>query len=86
MADVLEALVGAIFIDCGYSLDTVWKVVHPLMQSYIGTHCDLREEKISTVRLILLEGSIVHTNISPIRCFYEKHRNPLTYVFCIDKL
>ena len=80
MADVFEALVGAIFIDSGYSLDTVWKVVHPRLQSYIGTEFDLRYENLSMVRLIFLEESTVHTNINPIRCFHEQHGNVITYV------
>lgn len=83
MADVFEALVGAIFIDSGYSLDTVWKVVHPLLRSYIGTEFDLRYENLFMVRSILLEGSTVHTNINPVRCFHEKHGHSITYVLVL---
>lgn len=36
LADVFEALVGAIFLDTGKCLDTVWKVVHHFLQHYLG--------------------------------------------------
>ncbi|CAF1034570.1 unnamed protein product [Rotaria sp. Silwood1] len=36
LADVFEALMGAIFLDSGNCLDTVWQVVEPLLRRYIG--------------------------------------------------
>ncbi|CAF3577169.1 unnamed protein product [Adineta steineri] len=36
LADVFEALVGAIFLDAGKCLKTVWQVIQPLLQQYIG--------------------------------------------------
>ncbi|CAF3158650.1 unnamed protein product [Rotaria sp. Silwood2] len=35
LADVFEALVGAIFIDSGNSLETVWQVIEPLLRKYL---------------------------------------------------
>ncbi|CAF1244053.1 unnamed protein product [Rotaria sordida] len=35
LADVFEALVGAIFLDSGNSLDVVWRVVEPLLGKYL---------------------------------------------------
>ncbi|CAM4788781.1 unnamed protein product [Rotaria magnacalcarata] len=35
LADVLEALIGAIFLDSGYSLETVWTIIEPLLRQYI---------------------------------------------------
>ncbi|CAF3393836.1 unnamed protein product [Rotaria socialis] len=35
LADVFEALVGAIFLDAGNCLETVWRVVEPLLRKYI---------------------------------------------------
>jgi endoribonuclease Dicer len=34
-ADLLEALVGAIFLDCGMDLDVVWKIIYGLMKDRI---------------------------------------------------
>ncbi|CAF3801087.1 unnamed protein product [Rotaria sp. Silwood1] len=36
LADVFEALVGAIFFDSGNSLETVWQVIEPLLRKYLG--------------------------------------------------
>ncbi|CAF1330162.1 unnamed protein product [Adineta steineri] len=35
LADVFEALVGAVFLDSGNSLQTVWDVFEPLLRNYI---------------------------------------------------
>ncbi|CAF2152130.1 unnamed protein product [Rotaria magnacalcarata] len=35
LADVFEALVGAIFLDSGNCLATVWRVIEPLLRKYI---------------------------------------------------
>ncbi|CAF4362164.1 unnamed protein product [Rotaria sp. Silwood2] len=35
LADVFEALVGAIFLDSGNCLETVWRVVEPLLRKYL---------------------------------------------------
>jgi dsRNA-specific ribonuclease len=40
LADVFEALVGAIFVDSNYSLSRVWQVIEPLLQQYIGEIID----------------------------------------------
>ncbi|CAF2739925.1 unnamed protein product [Rotaria sp. Silwood2] len=36
LADVFEALIGAIFLDSGYCLETVWKIIEPLLRQYIN--------------------------------------------------
>jgi endoribonuclease Dicer len=35
LGDIFESLAGAVFIDCGMSLDTVWKVFYRLMKNEI---------------------------------------------------
>lgn len=37
LADLFESLVGAIFLDCGYSFDQVWRVVFPLIKVEFGS-------------------------------------------------
>lgn len=37
LGDVFEALAGAIFIDSGMSLDSVWSVFYRLMEHEFGT-------------------------------------------------
>jgi endoribonuclease Dicer len=36
LGDILESLAGAIFIDSGMSLETVWKIFQPLFHKKIG--------------------------------------------------
>ena len=36
LGDLLESLAGAIFLDSGMNLETVWRVFKPLFQSKIG--------------------------------------------------
>jgi len=36
LGDIFEALAGAIFLDSGFSLDTVWKIFYRLMKNEIG--------------------------------------------------
>ncbi len=36
LADVFEALIGAIFLDSGHSLEVVWRVLEPLLRHYLG--------------------------------------------------
>ena len=38
LGDVVEALAGAVFLDSGMSLSTVWKVFQPLFDPLIGKH------------------------------------------------
>lgn len=40
LADVFEALIGAIFVDSNYSLSRVWQVIEPLLREYIGKIID----------------------------------------------
>ncbi|UJR36873.1 hypothetical protein I4U23_029586 [Adineta vaga] len=54
LADVFEALVGAIFIDCGYSLDTVWKVIEPLLRQYIDQ--SIKKTNINPIRTVFEKG------------------------------
>lgn len=37
LGDIFESLAGAVFIDSGKSLDTVWRVFYRLMKNEIGT-------------------------------------------------
>ena len=37
LGDLFEALAGAIFLDCGMNLKTVWSVIYKLMHKEIGT-------------------------------------------------
>ena len=36
LGDVFESVAGAIWMDCGYSLDQVWKVYFKLLKPEIG--------------------------------------------------
>jgi len=38
LGDLLESLAGAIFLDSGMNLETMWRVFSPLFQSKIGTY------------------------------------------------
>ena len=36
LGDVLESLAGAVFLDSGLSLETVWDIFHPFFKPLIG--------------------------------------------------
>lgn len=36
MGDIFESLAGAIYMDSGMSLETVWQVYYPMMRPLIG--------------------------------------------------
>ncbi len=36
LGDVFESLAGAVFLDSGLCLNTVWRVFYPLMKERIG--------------------------------------------------
>ncbi len=38
LADIFEALVGAIYIDCGCKLDVVWQVVYKMVKVEFGMY------------------------------------------------
>ncbi len=38
LGDLLESLVGAIYLDSGKSLDCVWTVIYPMMTDFIETY------------------------------------------------
>lgn len=38
LGDVFESIAGAVFVDSGMSLDTVWKVFYRLMKSVMGEY------------------------------------------------
>lgn len=35
LGDIFEAVIGAVFLDCGRKLDVVWRVVYRLMKTEI---------------------------------------------------
>lgn len=37
LGDVFESIAGAIYVDSGNSLETVWKIYYKLMKREIGT-------------------------------------------------
>jgi endoribonuclease Dicer len=37
LGDIFESIAGAVYMDSGYSLETVWKVFYRLMKNEIGT-------------------------------------------------
>jgi hypothetical protein len=80
---VFEALVGAIFLDSGYSLDIVWEVIEPLLRQYISKMQN-REELLFC--LFTIDRSIEHPNLNPIRSFYENGGEIIAYVFLLDKI
>lgn len=38
LGDLFESLAGAIFLDSGNSLETVWNVFYPLMKNELGVY------------------------------------------------
>ncbi|KAK3040432.1 hypothetical protein RJ639_028681 [Escallonia herrerae] len=46
LADIVESTIGAIFLDCGSSLDTTWEVVEKLLQPII-TLADLQTHPVT---------------------------------------
>lgn len=36
IADVFEALIAAIFFDCGNSLEIVWKIIEPFLGKFLS--------------------------------------------------
>lgn len=40
MGDIFESLAGAIYMDSGMSLETVWQVYYPMMRPLIGELCE----------------------------------------------
>lgn len=36
LGDIFEAIIGAVFVDSGFSLDAVWKVIYRLMKQELG--------------------------------------------------
>lgn len=36
LGDLLEAVIGAIYIDSGFKIEMVWNVFYPLLKGYIG--------------------------------------------------
>ncbi|CAF1193375.1 unnamed protein product, partial [Adineta steineri] len=53
-ADVFEALVGAIFLDSGYSLNTVWNIIEPLLRQYINQ--SVKHPNLSPIRSYFENG------------------------------
>ena len=39
LGDVLESLAGAVFLDSGLSLETVWAIFYPFFKPLIGKIC-----------------------------------------------
>ncbi|CAF4697295.1 unnamed protein product [Rotaria sp. Silwood1] len=54
LADVFEALIGAIFLDSGYCLDTVWKIIEPLLRQYINA--SVKHRNLNPVRSFFEKG------------------------------
>ncbi|CAF1209309.1 unnamed protein product [Rotaria sordida] len=62
LADVFEALVGAIFLDSGNSLDVVWRVVEPLLGKYLDQ--SINHPNLNPIRSFTeTGGKIVHESI-----------------------
>ncbi|CAF3562121.1 unnamed protein product [Rotaria sp. Silwood1] len=57
LADVFEALVGAIFLDSGKCLQTVWNVIEPLLQNYIDR--SITDPNLNPVRTFFEQGGKV---------------------------
>ncbi len=36
LGDILESIIGALFLDCGMSLELVWSKIHQFFQPLIG--------------------------------------------------
>ncbi|CAF3752172.1 unnamed protein product [Rotaria sp. Silwood1] len=57
LADVFEALVGAIFFDSGNSLETVWQVIEPLLRKYLDR--SISQPNLNPIRLFSEHGGKV---------------------------
>ncbi|CAF3207657.1 unnamed protein product [Rotaria sp. Silwood2] len=57
LADVFEALVGAIFLDSNKCLQTVWNVIKPLLQQYIDR--SITDPNLNPVRTFFEQGGKV---------------------------
>ncbi|CAF1172745.1 unnamed protein product [Adineta ricciae] len=57
LADVFEALVGAIFLDSGYCLATVWQAIEPLLREYIRR--SIEEPNLNPIRAVHEQGGKV---------------------------
>ncbi|CAF1375740.1 unnamed protein product [Rotaria sordida] len=57
LADVFEALVGAIFLDSKKCLQTVWNVIEPLLQQYINR--SITDPNLNPVRTFFEQGGKV---------------------------
>ena len=44
LGDIFESVSGAIYLDSGMSLDTVWAVYYPMMRPQIGKYYGLFRE------------------------------------------
>ena len=51
LGDIFESVAGAIYLDSGMSLDTVWRVYHRLMKPQIGKALSI---KILEIMLIIV--------------------------------
>lgn len=77
MGDIFESLAGAIYMDSGMSLETVWQVYHPMMRPLIGTlalpGARRRCRVASRTHLILLITEKFSANVprSPVRELLE---------------
>ncbi|CAF1174718.1 unnamed protein product [Adineta ricciae] len=57
LADVFEALVGAIFLDSGYCLATVWQAIEPLLREYIRR--SIEKPNLNPIRTVHEQGGKV---------------------------
>ena len=65
LGDVFEAVVCAVFLDCGMNLELVWKVILPMFMPFIGKSlvCLLGENK-SKYNLVETPAKFVIAKIS----------------------
>ena len=71
LGDVFESVAGAIFLDSGLSLDTVWRVYYNIMKDTIGNHYVENVRKPSNSSFVDLAVRKCPKN--PVRLLFEAH-------------
>ncbi|KAJ3014157.1 hypothetical protein HKX48_005310 [Thoreauomyces humboldtii] len=52
LGDLFEAVAGAVYVDSGYDVEVMWRVVRPVMSGYMGMHATLDGVSKSPIRMV----------------------------------
>lgn len=73
--DLLESLAGAVFLDCGLDLVTVWQVFYPIMKNTIGKLFHMLKNGVFRLKMIVLIGVLCG-----VRFVLKKKKNNFIFV------